>query len=258
MVESDNQPENASSFSFKRWIPIVIIFAIMAIGFSQGWHQYISLSNLISHRAQLAGFVSDNIVLAILVYIGIYICTVAFSFPGASFLTITGGFLFGWHVGGIFTALAATCGASVIFLAAKTSFGKFLRDKAGPQLNRFADGFNENAFNYLLFLRFVPVFPFWLVNIAPALFNVSLRTYVFATLIGILPGTFVYSYIGAGLDSIIAAQEESNPGCAEEGSCAIDFNSLVTPELLIAIAGLGVLAVVPVIIQKIRARKSKT
>ena len=260
MTSTENQPENqsdnGSGFNFKRWIPIVIILIIMAIGFSQGWHQYISLSSLIQHRAQLADFVSENIVLSILIYAGIYICTVAFSFPGASFLTISGGFLFGWHIGGVVTALAATCGASVIFIAAKTSFGKFLRDKAGPQLNRFADGFNENAFNYLLFLRLVPVFPFWLVNIAPALFNVSLGAYVAATLIGILPGTFVYSYIGAGLDSVIAAQEQSNPGCSEQGTCSIDISSLVTQELIIAIAGLGVLAIIPVIIQKIRKRKT--
>ena len=250
------QPDDVPEFNFKRWIPIIIIFLIMGIGFWQGWHEYISLSSLIRHRAQLAGIVSENFVLAILIYVCIYIGTVAFSFPGASFLTISGGFLFGWHIGGIFTVLAATCGASIIFLAAKTSFGKVLREKAGPQLNRFSDGFQQNAFNYLLFLRLVPVFPFWFVNIAPALFNIKLGVYIVATIIGILPGTFVYSYIGAGLDSVIVAQERSNPGCSEQGTCGIDINSLVTPELIIAIAGLGVLAIVPVIIQKIRNRKS--
>ena len=251
----ERQPDDEPEFNFKRWIPIIIIFLIMGIGFWQGWHEHISLSSLIRQRTQLAGIVSENLVLAILIYVCIYIGTVTFSFPGASFLTITGGFLFGWHLGGIFTAFAATCGASFIFLAAKTSFGKVLREKAGPQLNRFADGFQKNAFNYLLFLRLVPVFPFWFVNIAPALFNVKLGVYIVATSIGILPGTFVYSYIGAGLESVIVAQERSNPGCSEQGTCEIEINALVTPELIVAIAGLGVLAIVPVLIQKIRNLK---
>lgn len=258
-MSSETEPKEIGQQSnLKRWIPIAIVAVAMVVGYWLDLHEYLTLSSLIRHRIELSGLVDENLILVVLAYFVVYSAAVAVSFPGASFLTIMGGFLFGWFLGGLTTAIAATLGASVIFLAAKTSVGESLRNKAGPRLNRLSEGFRADAFNYLLFLRLVPLFPFWLINIAPALFNVPLRTYTVATFIGILPGTFVYSFIGAGLDSVIEAQEKSNPGCSEDGTCSIEIDALVTTEIIIAIAGLGILAIIPVLLKKFRTRKQET
>ena len=245
----------------KRWGPILAIAAAAIVIYLNGWHEYLSLSKVAENREYLQNFVSSNLLLAILIYAGLYIAIVAFSLPGGAAATITGGFLFGWLTGGFVTVFAATIGATLLFLAAQTSFGETLRRKAGKTLQKLADGFKENAFSYLLFLRLVPVFPFWLVNLAPAFLGVPLRTYVLGTFIGIIPGTFAFAFLGSGLGSVIDAQKEANDACiAEKGADAcpfsIDPGALVTKELLLAFAALGVVAILPVIIQKVRARKA--
>lgn len=246
-------PPAASGWArIRPWLPIILIALLMFVGFSQGWHRQLSLSTLIMERARLIGMVHDNLLVSAFAYVGVYIATVALSFPGASLITIVGGFLFGWLLGGTLTAFGATAGACLIFLAARSSFGAALKAKAGPFINRLASGFRENAFHYLLFLRLTPIFPFWLVNIAPALFDVRLRTYAWATFIGILPGTYAYSFVGTGLDSIIEAQEAANPGCAAAGSCKIDLSALVTTEIILAFAALGVVSLIPVVVKKLR------
>ena len=143
----------------------------------------------------------------------VYIVVVALSVPGGALLTITGGFLFGWLVGGLSTVIGATIGATIVFLIAKTSLGETLAAKAGPWMAKLSEGFRNDAMNYLLFLRLVPAFPFWLINLAPALLNVPLSTFVIATFIGIIPGTFAFAFLGAGLDSIIDKQREAYQAC---------------------------------------------
>ncbi len=162
---------------------------------------------------RLRGAIAANTPLALLVFMGIYAASVALSLPGAGVLTLAGGFLFGWFLGGVAAIIAATAGAAIIFLIAKTSVGELLAARAGPWLERLRDGFQENAFSYLLFLRLVPIFPFWLVNLAPALLGVSFSTYVLATVIGIIPGSFAYAIAGKGLDSVIAAQQAMHQSC---------------------------------------------
>jgi uncharacterized membrane protein YdjX (TVP38/TMEM64 family) len=134
-----------------------------------------------------------------------------------------------------------------------------LAKKAGPFLAKISAGFADDAFNYLLFLRLVPAFPFWLVNIAPALANVKLRTYVIATFLGIIPGTFAFAFVGAGLDSIITAQQTAHAQCLTQKSVAecpfdLSISSLITPQLLLAFAALGVVALIPVVLKKWKAR----
>lgn len=259
---SEGRPENAVTDepatagadkpAWKKWLPVAAIAVLMVVGYLQDWHSYLSLSALVREREALAGFVSDNLFAALLVYCAIYVVSVALSFPGASFLTIAGGFLFGWWLAGLATVLAATVGATAIFLAASSSLGATLKARAGPFITKLSDGFRENAMSYLLFLRLTPVFPFWLVNIAPALFGVPARTYVVATALGIVPGTFAFAFIGSGLDSVIAAQEAANPGCAAREDCAIDVGALVTPELLAAFFALGFASLIPVVLKKLR------
>jgi len=143
----------------------------------------------------------------------------------------------------------------VIFLAARTSVGEPLRARAGRPARRLAEGFEENAFSYLLFLRLVPLFPFWIINVAPALFNVPLRIYVAATAIGIVPGTFAYTLLGDGLDSAIEAQEAANPGCARAGTCEIEVGALFTPGLVAALVLLAVASLAPIVVKRLRARR---
>ena len=120
-------------------------------------------------------------------------CVVALSLPGGAVLTLAGGFLFGWFIGGVASIIGATIGATIVFLIARSTIGDALAARAGPFLSRFRQGFQQDAFSYLLFLRLVPIFPFWLVNLAPGLLGVGFGTYVATTLLGIVPGTFAYS-----------------------------------------------------------------
>jgi uncharacterized membrane protein YdjX (TVP38/TMEM64 family) len=184
----------------------------------------------------------------------LYVVVVALSVPGAVFLTVFGGFLFGWFMGGVATVIAATVGAVVVFLVARTSVGDALVARAGPRLKCLAEGFRDDAFSYLLFLRLVPVFPFWLVNLAPAFVGVPLRTFAVATALGIIPGTFAFAFAGAGLDSVIMGQKAAQQACTAAGGTDcfvnIDLHALVTSKLLVALVVLGLVSLIPVIVRR--------
>jgi uncharacterized membrane protein YdjX (TVP38/TMEM64 family) len=188
----------------------------------------------------------------------IYVCAVALSLPGGLILTATSGLLFGWFLGGLAAVVGATLGATILFLVARTAIGEVLTSRAGPWLTKLREGFKDDALSYLLFLRLVPAFPFWLVNIAPAVLGVPLRTYVIATFFGIIPATFAFAAAGAGLDSIIAAAKAEHAQCvAQKGAAAcklsIQASSLVTKELVLALAMLGVVALIPIAVKKWRS-----
>jgi uncharacterized membrane protein YdjX (TVP38/TMEM64 family) len=231
-----------------------VIVGLMALAFAMGWHRYLTFKTIGTNYQALQDFISANLAAALLIYILVYATVVALSLPGGLVMTVTGGLLFGWLTGGLATLVGATAGATLIFLIAKSSLGETLAAKAGPWIGRLREGFKENALNYLLFLRLVPVFPFWLVNLAPAVLGVPLGTYVLGTFIGIIPGTFAIASAGAGLDSVIAAAAEQHMACvAAKGADAcklkIDAGSLATKELMIA-ALLGLAALVPIAIKK--------
>lgn len=266
-MSQDEIPAGANNKSspLKRFLPVGVLVAVMALVVSQGWHHYLSLETIAKNRDWLNAMVGEHKLLALSAYFLAYVAVVSMSLPGGVLLTITGGFLFGPILGGSVSVVAATVGATCLFLIAKTSFGEALAAKAGPWLARLTAGFQENALNYLLFLRLVPAFPFWLVNLAPALLGVRLKTFIVGTLIGIIPGTFAFSYVGAGLDSIIDTTRvdfqkclAEHPGMsAAEAGCSFSINpgSLVTKELLIAFAALGLVALIPVFIRKWKARR---
>jgi uncharacterized membrane protein YdjX (TVP38/TMEM64 family) len=250
--------QNNASLS-RRLAGPVILLAALVLGYGLGLHKYLSLASIAENRAQLAAFTADNFVTAIISFITVYALAVAVSFPGASILTILAGLLFGWLTGGLAAIIAATLGATIVFQIAKSSFGDVFAKKAGPFLNRISAGFADDAFNYMLFLRLVPAFPFWLVNIAPALANVKLRTFIITTFLGIIPGTFAFASIGAGLDSILTAQQNTRAQCLTTKTTAecpfeLSLSSLITTELLLAFAALGVVSLIPVAIKKWKAR----
>ena len=249
-----SQTTQAKSNAVKRWGPLLVLLGLIIFAFAMGWHEHLSLQNLIRHREELHSYVAENFWFSVLVYTGLYIAATALLFPAASLITIAGGLVFGAVSATLLTGIGATIGATILFLVVRTSFGSVLSERAGPFLAKLADGFKENAFSYLLFLRLVPAFPFWLINVAPAFFKVSIPTYVSATAIGILPGTFAYALLGEGLDSLILAQEKANPGCADAGTCEIDLSAAVTPEIIAAIVGLIIVSFLPIAIKKWRAK----
>lgn len=251
-------PKSDLANRLKRLIPLVVLIAALVAAYFAGVADYLSLNRLVAARETLRAWVAANPVGAPLLYMAIYAAAVALSLPGAVVLTIAGGFLFGAITGTLVTVIAATIGATLVFLAARTAFGSVLRAKAGPFIGKLADGFAADAFNYLLSLRLVPLFPFWLVNLAPALLDVKVKTFVLATFLGIIPGTAAFTSIGAGLDSVVEAQRAANPACAGGAPCeiALDVGALVTPQLLIAFALLGVVALIPVAWKRWRAARA--
>lgn len=236
-----------SSISLKRYIPIVVVLAGLTFGYVFGLHDYLSLSFLAERRDDLRTFVDHHYITSAFAFLIAYIVAVAFSFPAASVLTIFGGFLFGWMVGGALVAAGATVGASLLFLATRSAFGGFLRQRVDGVVKRLADGFRENAFGYLFVIRLAPVFPFFVVNIAAALFDISLAQFVTATFLGILPGTLAYAYLGQGVDSVLVATNASG----QEAGLA----DLVTPEITLSFLVLAVVAAVPTVVAHIRRRR---
>jgi len=259
MNEGVSDTAGGKKSALRRFGPLAVLLVLIAVAWAAGLRDYLSLRSIVEHRDWLQHVVADRFLLAVAAYTGIYVLTVAFSLPGATVLTVFGGFLFGWFAAGVATVIGATIGATAVFLIAQTSIGDALSKKAGPFARKLADGFREDAFHYMLFLRLVPVFPFWLVNIAPALFEVPLRTYVITTLIGIIPGTFAFAILGSGLDSIITQQQEAYIACMAskpEKVCemTLDPSALVTPQMIAAFVALGVVALIPVAIKHMRKK----
>jgi uncharacterized membrane protein YdjX (TVP38/TMEM64 family) len=244
-----------------RFLPLALLVAALIAFVVSGARKFFSFEYLLTSREWLVALIAAHGALAFCGYIAIYTAAVALSVPGASVLTIAGGFLFGGLAGGVAAVLAATSGATILFLAARGSLGVLLRDRAGPWLETFRRGFEEDAVSYMLFLRLTPVFPFWLVNLAPALIGAKLRTFIWTTFLGILPGTFAFAFAGAGLDSVAAARTKAFEECLATGAtdcrAHIYLNQLVTRELIFALAGLGVVALIPVVARRWRAKSKK-
>jgi uncharacterized membrane protein YdjX (TVP38/TMEM64 family) len=254
---------NGGASSLRRWLPMFALIAVAVLVFSMGWHKLLTLKNIGLNYEVLRGFIAHNLIAAIAIYLVLYITVVALSLPGALILTLAGGLLLGWQIGTAATVVAATIGATIVFLVARSSLGEGLTSKVGPWLSRLTDGFRENALSYLLFLRLVPAFPFVVVNLAAAVLGVPLRTYVLGTFIGIIPGTTAFSVAGSGLGSVIEAQNTSYNACVAkmpggEAACTytIDTSALVTKELIVAFVLLGVVALIPVALKKWRARNA--
>jgi uncharacterized membrane protein YdjX (TVP38/TMEM64 family) len=236
-------PAGEGQRSLRRWVPLLLILAFVALFFLFGFQRYLSLDGLRANHAWLAAQVARHLLPALLAFALVYAAVVALSLPGATALTLAGGWLFGqWLATGV-TVLAATAGATLLFLAARTALAEILRRRAGPWLQRLRAGFQKDAFNYLLFLRLVPLFPFFVVNLVPAFLGVSLRVFVLATLIGIVPGTFVFATAGAGIGGLLEGQGE------------ITFADVLSPRIVTALTGLALLALLPVAYRRWLRRK---
>jgi uncharacterized membrane protein YdjX (TVP38/TMEM64 family) len=242
----------------RRLLPLVLLVLLVAAVLLSDLRNTLSLETLVRHRQAIGAFMSEHRLAGLAVFMLLYIVAVALSVPGALWLTLTGGILFGPVIGTVATVISATIGATIIFKIAQSALGEGLLRRAGPRAAKIAEGIQADAFHYLLFLRLVPAFPFFLVNLAAALVAVPLWTFVAATMLGIIPATFAFTLAGAGLDSIIAVQAASFDACVAAGrsNCRIHFDpaQVLTPQLLAALVALGLVAIVPVIVKRWRAR----
>ena len=215
---------------------------IVAFGFAYYFDlaAYFSLDGLRENEARLRDFAAASPLLAAALYILTYAIAVALSLPGAIWLTLSGGLIFGTLWGGSFAVTGATLGASLLFLLARYVIGDFFRGRYGARLQSFEDGFNENAASYLLSMRLVPIFPFFLVNLGAAFMAVPLRTFFWTTFVGIIPGGFVYASIGNGIGFLLQNGQEP------------DLSLIGRPEVLIPLVGLGVLSLAPVFLRRFK------
>ena len=241
-----------------RLLPLVVLLLAGAAVFATGLHRELSLEALVRHRGAIAALIAEHRVAAVAAFVTLYVVVVALSIPGAATLTIAGGFVFGTWTGGIAALVGATVGATIIFVVARSAAGEWLLRRAGPRAEKLAAGFRKDAFCYLLCLRLVPLFPFWLVNLVPAVAGVRLAPFVAATALGIVPATFAFALFGEGLDSVIAAQAAAFEDCVTAGrsGCRLDFDpaAAATPRLIAALAALGTIALIPVAVRRWRAR----
>lgn len=263
MTGPTDDPRTQSPGPRTRWLrrlaPLLTLAALAALVIATGWHRQLSLETLVRHREILDAFVATHRVMAITAFMALYVAVAALSIPGAVYLTIASGILFGVVTGGLASIVGATVGGTLVFLIARTALGEPIARRAGPLTRRLAEGFRQDAFSYLLLLRLVPVFPFFLVNLVPALAGVGLLPFVAATALGIVPAAFAFAFLGAGLDSVIAAQKAAYEAClaSDRHGCRLEFDlwRAVTPELMAALAVVAVVALIPIVVRHMRARR---
>lgn len=228
---------------FKMMSKWLLLIAIV-IGFGGAIHfhlyQSIGYTSLMKYHQIWVDLAQQHYFFMVFIYMLVYIFAIALSVPGAIFFTLAGGFLFG-PIAALYVVVSATMGSTILFLAVRTALGEWLANKAGSWVTRMEKGFQENAFYYLLSLRLMPVFPFWIINIVAALLNVRLRTFILATFLGIIPGTFVYVVVGHEFNTLFASQQTPI------------LKNIVTPSILFSLLGLTVLSILPVVYKRWKA-----
>ncbi len=233
--------ETSAKTAGNKWIKLAILAAFVsgiAAFFLLGGQKYLSLDTIKQNRDALLALTREHYVLAIIATFFIYTVSTALSFPGGIVLSLMTGFLFGRWVGTGIIVCAATLGAALVFLAARYLFADWAKARMGSFGEKINQGFSENALSYLLFLRLVPLFPFWLVNLAPAFTNMKLPTYILGTALGIIPGSFVFANLGQSLGSLNS------------------LSDLLSNDVKIAFGLLGLFALLPVLIKKFRSKKA--
>jgi uncharacterized membrane protein YdjX (TVP38/TMEM64 family) len=228
--------------AWRRWLPIAVIALGLVLVFVFDLDELASFQHLREHHQKLAAFVAAHYGQALLGYVLLYVLFVALSLPGAIWLTVAAGFLFGAAMGSILSVLAATAGATLLFLATKTSLGDYLHAHAGPWLAKVERGFADNQWSYLLMMRLFPAIPFFIANLVPAFLGVPLSAFVITTFIGIIPATVIFATVGAGLGSVLQTSAE------------LSLHSLMTPQVKAALVGLAVLAAMPIVVKILRRR----
>lgn len=221
-------------------IIIICFILIFIIGLRlSGIGKVLTLENLKNNADSLKSLAEEKGAMMIGLYIFIYIAVVALSVPGATIITITGGFLFGAFMGTIYTNVGASTGAVLVFLSSRYLIGNSIQKKYEHQLKRFNREIKKHGAGYLLTLRFIPLFPFFLINLLAGISNIRLRTFVWTTVVGIIPGSFVYAFAGSSLGTLNSV------------------NDIFSMRILIAFVLLGLFALIPIMFKKYHSKKEK-
>jgi uncharacterized membrane protein YdjX (TVP38/TMEM64 family) len=250
-VQGEVAPENGDVTKrarrpvWRRWLPLVLLLALSVAAYFYLSSHGIGFHSFAEHRAWMLAQVEAHGLLAGFGLFLTYMVVTALSLPLGSVLTVFAGFLFGTFEATLWVVAGATVGSITVFLAASSALRETMEARAGPWLKRMERGFREDALSYLLVLRLLPIFPFWMVNIVPALLGVPFGTYVLATALGIVPGTVVFASLGNGLGEILDRGETP------------DFSILLDPGLLLPLVGLCVLALLPVVVKRWRRRRAR-
>ena len=234
-----------SNRAVMRRLPLIVILVVAAIG-AFTLRDFLTFETLAAHREALIMFRDENYLLTVLVFISVYIAIVAFSLPGATIATLTGGFLFATFPGTLFNMTGATIGATLIFLAARYGLGERLAarmEESEGTVKKIKDGIDENQWSMLFLIRLIPAVPFFVANLVPALVGVPLRRFVISTFFGIIPGAIVYTSVGAGLGEVFARGETP------------DLGIIFEPQILAPILGLCLLAALPIAMKAFRGNK---
>ena len=244
-----------------RWAPLAVLLALSFAVLASGATRFVSLDQLLASRTYLASTVAENPARAMATAWLVYVACVVVSIPASLILTMVCGFLFGMMAGACLAVAAATTGAVIVFSIGRWAAADLLARRAGPRLAGLADGFRRDAFGYVIILRLLPVFPFWLTNLAPAVFGVRLATFALATLIGLTPGAFVYAATGAAMEDVVAAHEAAKAAClaASAGGCddALPLTAFVTPKTLAGLAALAAFALASVALRHWFVRRQR-
>ena len=242
MTNVPAQPTTSTSSSQPSSSGRVVLLLLIAVGIGAFFYydlgRFLSLDALKANRDHLLSFTEANSGFAAVLFVATYVVVTGLSLPGAVILTLAGGFLFGSLFGTLLVNIGATTGATLAFLAARYLLRDWVEQKFGSKLGSIQEGFASNAFSYLMTLRLIPLFPFFLVNMVSGLTRVSVGTYVAATALGIIPGSFVYAYAGRQLGTINSLKE------------------IASPNVLLAFTLLGILAMVPVLYKKFAAKRA--
>jgi len=225
----------------RRFVPLGMLIAAAGLFVALGGHRYLTFAALAENREFLFELVKRGGSLAALGYILAYAGLVTLSIPGAALLTIVGGYLFGPWLGAAYAVVGATLGATIVFLAVRTGLAGLLA-RTGPRVRRIEAGFRDNGLSYLLVLRLIPIFPFWLVNLVAGVVGLRLWVYVLGTFFGIIPVTLIYASLGNGFGTLVA---EGRPP---------DLAILLHPSVFLPILGLATLALLPVVYRRRRRR----
>lgn len=243
----------------RRWLPLGILVCISLAVLVSGAAHLLSLDRLLASRAWLRDFVEAGFFRALVAAYLIYVGAVVVSVPATLILTMVCGFLFGIVPGALTAVAAATTGAAIVFAIGRGPGADLLRRAGGTRIAPLAAGFRRDAFGYILVLRLLPLFPFWMTNLAPAACGVKVRVFVGATLLGLLPGALVYAATGAGVEDVVAAHANARAACLAAGAfgCddALSLRGLITPKMVAGLAMLAVFALGGIVLSR-RVRRT--
>ena len=225
-----------------KFFPVAILIMGVVVFFALGGQKYLSLDVLKNNYQDLISFTDQYFLVALILFAVAYIAVVAFSIPGATIMTLLGGLLFGVFLGSVIVVIAATLGASLVFFAVKTALGNAIKSKAKGSIEKMRLGFEKGAFNYLMVLRLVPIFPFFVINIAAGVLGVRFRDFFWATLFGIIPGSAVYVWVGTSL------------GYAIQQGGDINLKIIFEPQFILPILALAALSLIPIILKKLKKK----